>query len=312
MTFFGVRGSCPCAGERYRRTGGNTACVLVEVAGEPPLVLDLGTGVRDLGDRLRQELRETGRPLEANALLTHLHFDHILGLPFFAPLHDPGTRLSVFGPRPGGADLHQTLHDAVRPPFFPVHLSEFGGEITFHELSDADFALGGVKVRARAVPHPGDTVGYRVEADGRSLAYLPDHQAPLDGRSVSVGVLELCDGADLLVHDGQYSEDEFAGKCDWGHSTVDFAVRVAAEAGVKRLALFHHDPSHDDAQVEALVARARRLPEARRVDVVSVAREGMTVVLGDAGRPGHRCAPGDAGALDGVGEPGEPGDLGCR
>lgn len=284
-TFYGVRGSCPCAGERYRRTGGNTSCVLLTVDGEPPLILDLGTGLRALGDVLGRDLRAAGRPLLANALLTHLHFDHILGLPFFGPLHDPGARLDVHGPRQPAGGLHEVLHGAVRPPFFPVQMSELGGEVVVHEVGDDDFAVGGVKVRARRVPHPGDTLGYRVEADGQVLAYLPDHQAPLDRRSVADAVLELCDGADALVHDGQYTEDEFTGKCDWGHSTVAYAMRVAAEAKVKRLLLFHHDPSHDDRQLERLVSAARRLPEAREVGRVSLAREGMTV---DLARPSSR------------------------
>lgn len=282
VSFFGVRGSCPCAGARYHRTGGNTSCVLVEVEGEPPLVLDLGTGLRELGDRLTRDLAAAGggRRLEANALLTHLHFDHILGLPFFGPLHEPGSRLAVYGPRPSGTGLHDALHGAVRPPFFPVHMSEFAGDLELHEVGDEDFALGALKVRARSVAHPGDTLAFRVDADGRSLAYLPDHQAPLDGRAIADGVLDLCDGVDLLVHDCQYTEDEFAGKRDWGHSTVAYAVHVAAAAGARRLLLFHHDPSHDDEQVDRIVARARALPEAARLDEVAAAVEGLTVDLG--------------------------------
>lgn len=280
VSFFGVRGSCPCAGDRYCRTGGNTSCVLVEVDGEPPLVLDLGTGLRAVGDALGPKLAAEGRSLEANALLTHLHFDHILGLPFFGPLHERGARLTVYGPRQGGTGLHDALHGAVRPPFFPVHMSEFGGELRLREVGEEDFALGAVKVRARTVAHPGDTLGFRVEADGGSLAYLPDHQAPLDGRTITDGVLELCDGVDLLVHDGQYTEAEFAGKQDWGHSTVAYAVHVAATAGAKRLLLFHHDPSHDDEQVERLSAWARALPEAGRLADVAAAVEGLCVDLG--------------------------------
>ncbi|MGH9083792.1 MAG: MBL fold metallo-hydrolase, partial [Acidimicrobiales bacterium] len=172
VTFYGVRGSCPCAGERYRRTGGNTSCVLVTVEGEPPLILDLGTGLRALGEALRPALRLAGHPLRANALLTHLHFDHILGLPFFGPLHDAGAQLAVYGPRQQGADLHETLHGAVRPPFFPVPMSELGGDVALHEVGDDDFVLGACEVRARRVPHPGDTLGYRVEARGQVLAYL--------------------------------------------------------------------------------------------------------------------------------------------
>ena len=280
VSFYGVRGSCPCAGDRYRRVGGNTSCVLVSIEGDPPLILDLGTGLRALGDVMGRELRAEGRPLAANALLTHLHFDHILGLPFFAPLHDPGAVLTVYGPRQDEGSLQDTLPEAVQPPFFPVHMADFRGEVRFVDTADEDFAIGAAKVRARSVPHRGNTLGYRVEADGRAIAYIPDHQAPLDRRSVPDGVLELCEGVDLLIHDAQYTDDEFMDKSEWGHSTVAYAVRVAAESGVRRLMLFHHDPAHTDRDVERLVGRARRLQDSKRVNDVSVASEGLTVDLG--------------------------------
>lgn len=278
LTFFGVRGSCPCAGERYRRVGGNTSCALVEIADTRPMILDLGTGVRALGDHLERELRAEGRPLEASALLSHLHFDHILGLPFFGPLHDPGAVLDVYGPRQEQS-LRETLHAAVQPPFFPVHMAEFGGEVSFHDVADEDFAVGSAKVTSRQVPHRGTTLGFRIEADGTALTYLPDHQAPVDRRAISEAALELCRDADLLVHDAQYTEEEFVEKPDWGHSTVAYAVRVAAEAGVKRLVLFHHDPSHSDRELERLLGGARHLPDARRISDISLAREGMTIDL---------------------------------
>jgi len=280
VTFYGVRGSCPCAGDRYRRVGGNTSCALVTVNDEHPLILDLGTGVRALGDALMPALRAEGRPLVATALLSHLHFDHILGLPFFAPLHDPGADLTIYGPSQDGGSLQETLPAAVQPPFFPVHMTDFRGEVRFVDTADEDFAAGAIKVTTRAVPHRGHTLGFRIEADGKTLVYIPDHQAPLDRQSIAEGVLELCNSADVLIHDAQYTDEEFMEKSEWGHSTVAYAVRVAAESGARRLLLFHHDPSHTDRDVDRLLGRARRLPEARRLDDVSIASEGMRVDLG--------------------------------
>lgn len=281
VTLFGVRGSCPCAGDRYRKVGGNTSCVLVTVEGEPPLVLDLGTGLRPLGDVLAPQLRKEGGPLRANALLSHLHLDHILGLPFFAPLQDPGACMTVHGPAQNGASLEETLAGAVKPPFFPVHMAEIGGKLVLEDLDGGDFSVGALRVSARPVPHPGRTLGFRIEAGGRSVAYVPDHQAPLDRRQVPDGVRELCERVDLVLHDAQYTEEEFASKADWGHSTAAYAVRVAASAGARRLLLFHHDPSRSDRQVGVLLRRARRLPDAAALEDVSAATEGTTIDLGE-------------------------------
>ncbi len=297
VTFFGVRGSCPCAGPEYRRVGGSTSCVLVSVEGEPPLVLDLGTGMRALGVSLGGGDRGAG-PLRANALLTHLHFDHILGLLFFSPLNEPDARLTIYGPRQDDECLRTTLERAVQPPFFPVKLVELGGEIDVREIpavgdaaSPANAAavgapvvaepveLGRITVRAWRVPHPGNTLGFRVEAEGRTLVYVPDHQAPADRSTVPDAIRSLCDGADLLLHDAQYDDEEFEAKRDWGHSTFGYAVRVAAESGVRRLFLYHHDPSHTDRDVGVLVRRARRLPDAARIGEVAVATEGTTVFV---------------------------------
>jgi phosphoribosyl 1,2-cyclic phosphodiesterase len=289
VTYFGTRGSCPVSPDDHRRYGGNTSCVLVEVAGEPPLILDLGTGLRALGDGLTRAAQAPGHPLRASALLTHLHYDHILGLPFFSPLRVPGSRLDVYGPAQEGTSLHDVLAAAVRPPFFPVHVGELGGalggELRFHEVATGpgatpDLVLGSVTVRARAVPHPGHTLGFRVEAGGRSVAYVPDHQAPLDGDAVDAGVLALCDGADLVIHDAQFTDDELAAMPGWGHSTAGYAVHVAAAAGARRLALFHHAPSHTDAEIDRMLSRARQTAAHLGIDDVTAAREGTSVDLG--------------------------------
>jgi phosphoribosyl 1,2-cyclic phosphodiesterase len=282
VTFYGVRGSCPCSGDRYRRYGGNTSCLVIDIEGDEPLIVDLGTGLRALGDVLHKEVRALGTPLHATALLTHLHFDHILGLPFFGPLHDPGARLTVHGPAQPKGSLKDALHAAVQPPVFPIHMEQFRGEIITIDTRDEDFSIGSAKVMARLIPHSGITLGYRIEAEGRTMAYLPDHQAPLDRRTIPDAVLELCQGVDLLVHDGQYTDDEFSTKADWGHSTAAFAVHVAAEAQVKRLLLSHHDPSHNDRDIDRILTLARRLPEAKELEDVSSAHESQSIDLGKA------------------------------
>jgi len=281
ISYFGVRGSCPCSSEEQRRYGGNTSCVLVEVDGEPPLILDLGTGLRALGHHLGRSLRASGLPLRATALLTHLHYDHVLGTPFFPPMRDPGALLEIYGPSQDADTLHATMAGMVRPPFFPVDLTGFRGELRFCDLEPGStLRLGAITVHARPIRHVGTTLGYRIEADGAVLAYLPDHQAPLDRAEVEDEVRALCEGADLLVHDAQYTDDEFAELADWGHSTPGYAVRVAAEAGVRRLDLFHHDPVHTDDELDEMLASARAVSEAIGGPEVHSAHEGDVVEVG--------------------------------
>jgi ribonuclease BN (tRNA processing enzyme) len=188
----------------------------------------------------------------------------------------------VHGPAQAKGSLNDALNAAVQPPVFPIRMDEFRGELVTVDTRDEDFSIGSAKVMARRIPHSGITLGYRIEADGRSLAYLPDHQAPLDRRSIPDAVLELCQNVDLLVHDGQYTEDEFSTKADWGHSTAAFAVHVAAEARAKRLLLSHHDPSHDDHELDRILTQARQLLEAKGIEDVSSAHESDSIDLGRA------------------------------
>jgi phosphoribosyl 1,2-cyclic phosphodiesterase len=280
ITFFGVRGSCPCSSDQQSRYGGNTSCVLVEVDGEPPLILDLGTGLRALGNHLHPPLQGTGEPLRATALLTHLHYDHVLGLPFFSPLRDEGALLEVHGPTQAGGPLQEVLSGLVAPPFFPISMDQLQGELRCHELEGpTEFVVGAIQVTARPIPHVGHTLGFRIEAEGRSVAYISDHQAPRDLHTVDKQALQLCDGADLVIHDSQYTEAEFETMADWGHSTEAYAVQVAGEAGAKRLMMFHHDPAHTDDQVDGMLQHARRTAAERHLAEVGAASEGLSVVL---------------------------------
>ena len=274
VTFWGVRGSTPCPCEDNLRYGGNTACVSIAAPDHDPIVLDLGTGLRFWGETLASDGSFRGL-----ALVTHLHWDHVQGLPFFTPINRVGATLDVYAPPQDGHSVATMFDDFMRPPYFPVRASDLFGEIRFHDIADAELEWGRALVTARDVPHVGATNGYRVELDGVVVVYVSDHQQPRDGDPVSESVIELCRGADLLIHDAQYEPHELALKPDWGHCTVDYAVRVAAEAGVRRLALFHHDPSHGDAHVDRLLAQARVRAAELGVHEVIAAAEGTTVVL---------------------------------
>lgn len=274
-----MRGSCPCSGAGYVRYGGNTSCVAVTVGDEPPIVLDLGTGLRPLGRDLEARVG-SDVPIAMTALLTHLHWDHIIGLPFCAPLLRAGTNMDVYGPPQVGGTLHDVIDRVVIPPFFPVQVKELHGSIEFHEVDDDDIAIGSAKIRVRRVPHVGTTLGFRIEADGASVAYVSDHQTPADHRTVAPSVLELCDGADLVIHDAQYTEAEFTTKATWGHSTVGYAVHVAAEAGARQLSLYHHDPDHTDEILDRLVDEAHTARDASRLESVTAAAEGSSIELG--------------------------------
>jgi len=272
VTFFGVRGSTPCPCEDNRRYGGNTACVALEAPGEDPIILDLGTGLRFFGETQPQDGSFRG-----TALVTHLHWDHVQGLPFFVPMLREGARLDVYAPSQEGMSLTEAFDEFMRPPYFPVRIADLPGEIVFHDTTEDDVAVGNAKVRVRQVPHVGTTLGYRVDWNGVSVAYVSDHQQPDDPDHVDEGVMELCDGADLVIHDAQYTADEFDQKSTWGHCTVEYAVEVARRSGARRLALFHHDPAHCDAEVDDLLHQAQDLGAAAGLDEVLAASEGLTL-----------------------------------
>ena len=253
VTFYGVRGSTPCAGDSTARYGGNTSCVVLTEPGHDPILFDLGTGLRYFGQAC-----PANQPLVAHALVTHLHWDHVQGLPFCPPLLCGGSQLEVYGPSHDGVGFAEAFDQLMRPPFFPVRAHELGSDIRFTTLDPgARIEVAGATVTTAHVPHTDTTFGYRVERNGVSVAYVSDHQQPTDPNHIDPAVLELCRDVDLLIHDAQYTETEFAVKSTWGHCTIEYAVHVAAEAGAKRLALFHHDPNYDDETVHDLEEQAQ-------------------------------------------------------
>lgn len=273
VSFWGVRGSTPCPCDANRRYGGNTSCVSVEAPDLDPIIFDLGTGLRFFGESLDRD-----DPLRALALVTHLHWDHVQGLPFFVPLHHPGASLTVYG-RADEGTIDAAFRSFMRPPYFPVGPDDLTGDVKFVDVGHGDtIDWGRASVAVSDVPHTGATNGYRVEIDDVVIVYVSDHQQPADGSGdITESVIELCRGADLLIHDAQYEPHEFEQKADWGHCTVEYAVRVAERAGVRRLALFHHDPAHGDSVIDRMLAEARHLVTGTSVEEVLAAYEGLTI-----------------------------------
>lgn len=275
VTFHGVRGSTPCHGDEIVRHGGNTSCVSIDVPGHDPILFDLGTGLRYFGLTCPLD-----RPFVGTCLVSHLHWDHIQGLPFFKPFLYTGAQVRVYAPaQESGQRVADVFADTIKPPLFPIDLADFPGRVEFHEVGDSSFRIGDVEVTSRIIPHVGLTVGYRLDWAGRSVAYLSDHQMPVDGSFwATPGVYDLCRGVDLLIHDAQYTPEEFVVKSNWGHCTAEYAVWLAGSAGAKRLAFFHHDPSHDDDALDSILGAASECARGLGVDAFA-ARERTTVVV---------------------------------
>lgn len=271
LKFWGVRGSIPTPGAGTVRYGGNTSCVEVSADGEH-LILDAGSGLRPLGLALVAEA--AGQSLALTLLLTHTHWDHIQGFPFFVPAYQPQNHIRVLGYEGAKCDLQRTLAGQMESPYFPVALAQMPGNIMIEEMRETSFCVGALAVRAVRTKHPGVTMGYRIETSAGSICYIPDHESAPGERGGEVA--ELIAGADIVLLDSQYTADEYASKKGWGHGCLDDVVRIACEAGVRRLFLFHHDPAHDDVFMDAMLTRARELAGPMIVDA---AREGERVVL---------------------------------
>ena len=277
VKIWGCRGSLPTPGASTVRYGGNTSCVEVSLDDGSLLVLDAGTGVRCLGD----EIAARG-VTEIQLLLTHLHLDHLEGLRFFAPLWNPGVSIDIWGPASPTSSLRDRVARAFSPPLFPLDLKDVPAQVAFHDVPREPWTLGAFTVTAEFVVHPGPTVGYRIEGGGASFAYLPDHEPALAGGSDKprewISGAGVSADADLLLHDAQYFEDEYADRIGWGHSSVADAVAYAEAVDARRLLLFHHEPLHPDASLDRLEDRARELA-GRNGGGPTLAREGMVVTL---------------------------------
>jgi phosphoribosyl 1,2-cyclic phosphodiesterase len=240
LSFWGVRGSIACPSAEHVLFGGNTSCIELH-AGASRIILDAGTGLRELGNRFNREGVK-----EASLLLTHTHWDHINGFPFFTPAYALGRSFRIMAGHLGAGKVRNVLAGQMAEPVFPVPLEAMRAELLFEDFAAGDhFALGsGVKVQTSPLNHPNGATGYRIEYEGKSVCYVTDTEHVVD--KPDQRVLGLIEGADLVIYDASYTDEEFPSKIGWGHSTWQEAIRLCRVANVKRLAIFHHAPEHDD------------------------------------------------------------------
>ena len=285
VTFWGTRGSIPTPGPHTARYGGNTSCVAVEGPGGQLVILDAGTGIRGLGLTLVE--RQNGA-VEAEILLSHTHWDHIQGLPYFKPFFAPGNTVRIWGSKQGTTSLDEILHLQMDPAVFPVPLTAVSATLSLEEVrAGVEFIVGPFQARAMQLRHPGTTLAYRLKptAGGQSTAYVTDNELGPGGNYGTPGnwrrdLVQFLKGVDLLIHDAMYTPEELDTHRGWGHSSYEEAVELAAETGARKLVLFHHEPEHDDGAMDALHASARRAAQQRGTTTeVIVAQEGMRLSL---------------------------------
>ncbi len=295
IRFWGTRGSIAVPGPATQRYGGNTTCLEVRADGEI-IVLDAGSGIRQLGLALAAEFQT--EPIKLSLLITHAHWDHIQGFPFFKPAYNPSNQIRIFGFDGAGATFRQILAEPMKAPFFPIGMRELSAKVEIKKLTEMKFSLGNVEVRAAFVNHPGVCVGYRIFASAGSIAFLPDHepyesflhsarannldeeQAKKTAADERAHLIEFLRGSDVLVLDAQYTDEEYQCHIGWGHGSISSAVSFALEAGVRTLLLFHHDPNHDDYRVDAMLKSARELvTKSGRSMEVAAAQEGGEILL---------------------------------
>jgi phosphoribosyl 1,2-cyclic phosphodiesterase len=296
LKLWGVRGSIPVPGPATVRYGGNTTCAEVRADGEI-IVLDAGSGIRELGLALENEFGS--RPINLSLLITHVHWDHIQGFPFFVPSYNDKNHIQIFGYDGTGSGLREILKGQMATPFFPVALYDLPGKIKIEKLESMDFKIGKVHVRSKFMNHPGVCVGYRLFTSKGSIAFLPDHepyeafklhsakshllspeQTQKRAREDRAELVKFLQGSDILILDTQYTDEEYQAHVGWGHGSLSTAISLAIDAAVRKLILFHHDPTHDDDMIDKMVQTARKLAaKSESYLEVEGAREGAEMTL---------------------------------
>jgi phosphoribosyl 1,2-cyclic phosphodiesterase len=276
VRFWGTRGSLATPGHDTLRYGGNTSCAQITGDEGTVLVLDAGTGIREMTKTFSPKLRRV------DVLLSHLHMDHIQGLGFFYALYNPEMEVHIWGPATPTLDLRARLMRYLSPPLFPVHLRDLPCKLHIHDGSHMQAEIGEFKVSSWQVCHPGATVGYRIEGPQGTVAYMPDHEPVLGAVRFLpdrewISGISVADGVDMLIHDSQYSDEEYANRIGWGHSSMKQAMEFTKIAEAKMLVPFHHDPTHKDAELEAMFFDA--VSEVKPDFPVIPAKEGDTIDL---------------------------------
>lgn len=273
--FLGTRGTYPVSNRSVEKYGGSTPCVQLR-CGDERIILDAGTGI--LGLNFRKYLDQP----TINILLTHLHMDHIQGLGFFKPLFIRGKKINIWGPAGLSETLRSRLNRFLSPPIFPLPLRDIPCDLTINEIADSEFQIGSFSIKSEFVIHRGATVGYRITCDGKTLTYMPDHEpmigtAKLYDSNCWLSGYRLAKNADILIHDAQYTKEEYPNCMGWGHSSIEHAINFARRAECKKLFLFHHDPEHSDKFLEGMLSTAREL--ANDEFEVELARQGKSYSL---------------------------------
>jgi len=254
ITLWGTRGSVASPGAYTARYGGNTSCVEIRDDAGNLVILDAGSGIRPLGRTVPNDAERI------DLLLTHLHLDHILGLGFFMPMQNPRAEVHIWGPTSTTMSLEKRLKRYLSPPYFPLFMNELACKLVLHELASAEFDLASIHVMSEPICHPGLTLGFRLTtASGKTIVYMPDHEPALGAvdfpsRPDWTSGFAIAEGADVLIHDTQYTHHEYADRIGWGHSAIEHTVAFAEMAGVKQLVSFHYDPAHDDATIDRNLA----------------------------------------------------------